>query len=66
MPLVVAVYKGVFGNNFYSRKWFGAEGGIWTHEPLRDKSLSLTPLTMLGDLRFNCNRFEALRKYRNT
>ena len=29
----------------------GAEGGIWTHEPLRDRSLSPTPLAMLGDLR---------------
>ena len=29
----------------------GAGGGIRTHEPLRDGSLSPTPLTMLGDPR---------------
>ena len=31
--------------------WKSAGGGIRTHEPLRDGSLSPTPLTMLGDPR---------------
>ena len=26
-----------------------AGGGIWTHEPLKDRLLKPTPLTMLGD-----------------
>lgn len=39
----------------------GAGGGIRTHEPLQDRSLSPTPLTMLGDLRliFNLNQLVA-------
>ena len=31
--------------------FFGAGGGIRTHEPLRDEVLSLAPLTRLGDPR---------------
>ncbi len=34
----------------------GAGGGIRTHEPLRDGSLSPTPLTMLGDPRARAGR----------
>jgi hypothetical protein len=38
----------------------GAEGGIRTHEPLRDRLLKPTPLTWLGDL---CANRGALPNY---
>ena len=44
----------VFRDHFYHQiedsAWTGAEGGIRTHEPLRDRLLKPTPLTWLGDL----------------
>ena len=45
---VIIIYQKTFLNDIY---WLNAGDGIWTHEPLRDKSLSLTPLTKLGDSR---------------